>query len=254
MRFLTKEQITRLLFWERGKQERATRESVCQRRLTRLYHNGYLNRFYMTTIPGQGGSPAVYYLGATGKRYLKGLGINAKTINKPGQRIQMFLDHTLAVNDVWIEVEKMHREGVWKLVHWMTPTDIIGEKKRIPAATGQKWIVPDGLFFVVEDGKQKGFYVEVDRGTMTAKRFGMKVSAYIHYRTGGHFERASGFKNMRVIITVPTETRLLHLKKAVEGLGGRNLFWLIVESSVRKLGFGAAYWRIAGTERDAYLF
>ena len=96
--------------------------------MTLLYHNSYLNRFYMPTIPGQGGSPAVYYLGAAGRKYLKVLGINAKTINKPGQRIQMFLDHTLAVNDVWVEAEKLDREGVWKLVRWLTPTDIITEK------------------------------------------------------------------------------------------------------------------------------
>lgn len=106
------------------------------------------------------------------------------------------LQHTLGADAVFVDLYR--RLGV--------ATATVGEDAilewRNAAACGRRRARPDGYGMIRRHGETYGFFLEFDRGTMSARGYGAKWSGYYHYRESRAFERDyDGFPTILVVTT-----------------------------------------------------
>ncbi len=220
-RLLSQQQLERLL----GKSR-----STVQQSLVRLYHHRYLERVFLP-IAKFGSSPTLYILDKRGIELLMRQGIEDFP-GIPNKNLSgLFLEHTLAMNEFRIALTQACRTQGWTIETWLTENELKADYDRVKVrGKGQPVaLIPDSYFMI--DIPEKGvahFFLEMDRGTMTARRFKEKVEAYVtYYRSGGYAQRynAQGFRVLTVTDT-PTPDRSTNLAQAVsevQGIGRR--FW-----------------------------
>jgi hypothetical protein len=121
------------------------------------------------------------------------------------------LEHTIGVNRVFVNLCQLARESVGAdaddaLVEW-----------RNAATCGRRNFRPDGYGLYRRDGKLFGFFLEYDRGTMSARDYRQKFAAYHDYRASGRFDQDYvGFPTILVITNGPgPEDRIASAVRAV---------------------------------------
>ncbi len=229
-RFLTREQIERLEFGPRS-------TSAAKRRLTLLYHNGYLGRLHLPVRDAYGASRAVYYLDRRGAQSLAGvLRASVDELNwrrRDGEREETFLAHTLDVNDVRIAFTlACHRHGFnleWLDERALRRLDVL---QRIKGSGGETvTLLPDAYFTLESAGAIDGFALEVDRGTVSERRMRARIKAYGEWTGSGAYRQRLPAESLRVVFAVTAsrrgEDRLARLKRWCEEEGGRTLFWFV---------------------------
>ncbi|MDI6872045.1 MAG: replication-relaxation family protein [Bacillota bacterium] len=227
-RFLTREQIERLEFGPGA-------TSAAKRRLTLLYHNGYLGRLHLPLRDAYGASRAAYYLDRRGAQSLAGvLRASLDELNwrrRDGEQEETFLAHTLDVNDVRIAftlASRHHGLGLeWLDERALRRMDVL---QRIKGAGGETaTLLPDAYFTIGGVEGIDGFALEVDRGTVSERRMRARIRAYGEWATSGAYRRHLPAESLRVIFAVTGsrrgEDRLALLKRWCEEEGGRSLFW-----------------------------
>ena len=210
------------------------------RRLHKLYHNGYLDRplaqldYYQR---GGGSKPLVYGITSKGSALIASKqGRGARRIENRASRV--FLDHTLAVADFMVALERSAsaRSGV-RVIY---PDEIL---KRASAARRGKhsplswetritwrgtptsiWVVPDKMFGLSFSGRPretKYFFLEADRGTMPVVRTDLRRTSFLRkflsyaatYRDKLHRKRF-GMGNFRVLTVTTSKARIDSLTTA----------------------------------------
>ena len=140
----------------------------------------------------------------------------------------LFLEHTLQVNDVRIAVQLATRKQGLELLAWISEGQLKATKERVPdpRRSGRYLpVVPDGYFTLKTGGRKACFFLEIDRATMTNRRFGDKMRAYeIYVRTGRYFERY-GTRSLRVLVVTTTHQRLANLESTTEEAATLPIFW-----------------------------
>ncbi|MCC6177286.1 MAG: replication-relaxation family protein [Chloroflexi bacterium] len=118
--------------------------------------------------------------------------------------------HTLGADAVFVELYR--RLGVASAA---TGGDAVLEW-RSAAACGRRRARPDGYGMIRHHGEAYGFFLEFDRGTMSARDYGGKWSGYYHYLESRAFERDyDGFPTILVVTTSnATEERIAHSARA----------------------------------------
>ena len=245
-RILSQEQLRRLLHKSR---------STVQQILIRLYHHRYLERVFLP-VSDFGSNPTLYILDSRGREVLQREGIENFS-HQPNKDVSMmFLEHTLAINDVRIAITEFCGRVGWALDTWKTDSDLKADYDRVYVRDHRGKpkdvsLIPDGYFMVTipERGTAR-FFLELDRGTMTLERFRLKVEAYIaYYRTQGFEQRynAKGFRVLTIVDT-PSTTRLENLLSGtaqVPQIGRR--FWFCHFTSITSNNvFDASIWSVAG--------
>jgi hypothetical protein len=254
MRFLTREQVQKLEF-------APSTASYCKRRLTLLFHNGYLDRQFIP-LPGSfGSSRALYCLAQKGARLLAHeLAVDLADLDwrpRDMHRELYFLNHRLATNDFWIcAILAGQRAGL--SVSWTDERILRRREMRDyvpdPKARGQRLaVVPDGYFTLTLPGPSPSFALEIDRATVEEKPFKAKVRAYGEWKRTGTYARRYGTDSLRVLFVIASTKRdpyrLQRLKRWCEAEGGRSLFWFadggdITEDTV----FREPVWSVAGRD------
>jgi hypothetical protein len=211
--------------------------ATAQYRLERLYDHGFLERKFLTVARGEGRSPTLYILDRRGAEVLRSeRGMeNLKWWSSSKDLSPLFLEHTLAINDVLVAVIVACRQQGLLLEDWHTEHEIKADYDRVnlkDPITGQRTsiaVVPDAVFAFVAADRRHRCLVEVDRGTEKLEDFKQKVRAYIAYHESGQYERRYGGKSLRVLTVVDTrfsgQKRLENLKAATETVGGKRRFW-----------------------------
>jgi hypothetical protein len=229
LRFLTREQVQRLAFTP-------TTTSSCKRRLTLLYHHGYLDRLYVPVTLPYGSPRAVYCLGRRGAELLASeRGARHGEVDWRRQdngRDLVFLAHTLAANDVWIATIDACRNGGWPM-EWTDERALrsllSGEKIADPATGRALALIPDGHFTVEVGGVRYAFALELDRGTVEEQRVRQKTRLLGAWLQSGAYARRFHLDALRVLFVVAagasTAARLDRLRRWTEAEGGRSLFW-----------------------------
>jgi hypothetical protein len=116
---LIREQIERLLFRPDKGQDHPTKTSIALRRLRLLYHHRYVQRLEKPSSPGHGSAPMIYFLDRRGARLLESEGLEeVRWVRDGAERSLLFLDHTLAVNDVRVAIWVATRQGEIALTEW----------------------------------------------------------------------------------------------------------------------------------------
>lgn len=252
LRFATQEQLQRLLF-------SATTASSCKRRLTLLYHNGYLDRRLLPLRSQFGANRAAYCLEKRGAQLVA---FDEKTGRaqiawRPADndRELYFLEHTLACNDCRVCITLASRQDNYGLV-WTDERTLksaaMRDFVRDPRHKDERLaVIPDGYFQLTTDRPAAGFALELDRGTVEERPFKTKIRALGEWKVTGAYSRRFNTESLRVLFVVAPNNRdprrLERIKLWTEAEGGLSLFWFTSLSELSPTTvFHQPIWQVAG--------
>ena len=266
LRFASQDQIQRLLFSPAA-------ASACKRRLSLLYHNGYLDRRYLPLRSAFGSARALYCLDRRGYDLLTFRYPEAHWHwrAKDNDRELYFLEHFAATNDVRVCFTLAARSESFEL-QWT-------DERTLRAAVGRRTgrpmpgpdagnlrseqnnppAIPDGAFTLVDEDFSWGFAVELDRGNVEEKPFRQKIDALLSYWRSGDYKASLGERQLRVLfVTTPTgrdPKRLERMKQWTERQGGKGLFWFTTSTALRPTtALWEPIWLVAGRDGRYPLF
>ena len=251
-RFLRRDQIQALFF---------PSQNTANQRLLHLYQHGFLFRHLPPVRLGEGRQQAIYALDEGGADLVAAEGgmdrEGVRWRKKDNQASFLFLDHTLHINDFRIAITLAVEKRGHRVLRWYDERDIKATGERVSMPGKQRHylpVTPDAFFEVDLGDRQAGFFLEMDMGTMTNKRFKNKVRAYIIYKTKGYYERKFGTPSLRVLTLTTSQRRLRNLKRATERAGGRSLFWFTTFEALSAGQITQSVWHIAGQRETSSLF
>lgn len=243
---MTREQIQRLEF-------SAATASACKRRMTLLFHNGYVGRIALPVRNAYGAVRAVYFLERLGERALIHAGRieeSADRRRRPEHPGELFLQHRLDIADVRVAFETAARQRGYTLRWWdeaaLRRSGAFGARN----TSDQQGLLPDGYFTLGDGTGMDGFAVEADRGTVSLGSMKRRFQLYGQFANSSANRGLLPCESFRVltVITDPTaRTRLDHLKTICESVGGRSLFWFTDSDAVHTADVLADdCWSVAG--------
>jgi hypothetical protein len=234
-------------------------QTATQRRLALLYHHGFLARQFLLARGGILNSPTLYLLDRRGEELLRAeRGIDDDVNWNPSHnRVSSdFLEHALAINDVRVAITLACRQPDFEVLEWHSETHLKQDYDyaRLRGRGRPVAVVPDSYFALRTPRGKAHFFLELDRGTMTTKRFQTKVDAFIAYYQSGGYEKRYGTRSLRVLTVTLSEARLASLKAVTEAAGGGGWFWFAVLSQLKaETVLSAPVWRVAGQDSYAQL-
>lgn len=237
-RFLSREQIENLFF---------NTTARANRRLNKLYHNGYLNRVFLSAATGS--SQAVYCLDKKGVQEIAiNLGTDISEIKwQSNNRVKsLFLKHTLAINDFHIALELDSRlPSGHELVLWLSENerhDTFSAWSEKNHQWENKTLNPDGYGQYRFGDKIFSFFLEMDMGTMSNKRLKEKFQRYMEYKNSGAYQERYGLRFFRVLVVTIGVKRLRNLKK-IAGQAKADNIWLSTMEKVKENILGPIWQR-----------
>lgn len=250
-RYMTREQVERLEF-------APTTASYCKRRLSLLYHHGYLDRRFLPLRNGFGSARAYYTLDRRGAELLSELlEIPRADLDwrpRDGRREPLYMEHTLRINDART-IMMLAAKQANLAFEWTDERDLkrSAHQNRVgdPLAPDETiTIIPDG-HFVLE--KRWSFAVELDRGTVEETSFKRKVRGYGEWKATGQYSRDVGPYRFRVVFIVSDSrrdpNRLSRIKSWTEVAGGGSLFWFAtLDALTVYTALHDAVWSVAGRD------
>ncbi|MHB1390015.1 MAG: replication-relaxation family protein [Thermoleophilia bacterium] len=237
-RFLKRDQIQRLHF--AGVSPQAT-----SARLKKLSDHKFLDKLQRPVAGGA--SQAVYALDKRGADVVATtLEIDRHKVRwkRDNNRVEwLFMDHTLGISEfkVCLDVALTGRQeeiffyqrGDKSLLRRVS--DPSGKKKCIVVA-------PDAFFGIQAERGKYIFFLEVDMGTETLKRFQEKVIAYKQYWKSGKFKEDYAFNHFRVLTVAESDRRLANLIQATGKVGGRQMFVFTTFAGLHNVGIFKPIW------------
>lgn len=259
-RFVSREQIERLIFTKTEKDEK-TKKTRCPIRLRKMFDNQLLGRvrwpFHAVTLP------MVYYLGREGANLLAlKLGIErnkittlTKSEKRPAiSRSLLFLAHTLAINDFRIDVNLACQKGEARLLEWLNEYELGREYVKInhKGRKRRKAVQPDGYFAISQNGREAHFFLEMDMETTPSKRWAPKVLGLYEYRYRGKYTERFDTKSLRVLCVTPSESRkelLMEWTAKVIPERWQPLFWFTTQDEVEaQTVLTEPIWKVVGNQ------
>lgn len=208
LRLLHARQIQSLLFPDEQHATAATAARCCRRVLERLTRERLLVRLERRVGGVRAGSASfIYAIGPVGNRLVDTSG-RRRRLNEPSLR---FVDHTLAVADLLVQVTLHARSGAWEVVQWQSEPN---SWREVVTLGGTLVLRPD-LFVVLAVGEYElRWFIELDRATEHLPAIRRKCRLYnTYYRSGKEQQRRGVFP--RVLWITPTERRTVWLRKAI---------------------------------------
>lgn len=248
-RLLTREQIERLLF-------PGVAPSVSKRRLTLLFHHGYLGRIALPLRNAYGAARAVYH--AT-PRALGVLALHARIeqperLRRDHEREELFLRHTLAINDVRIGMSLATASAGYELLWWdEQELRRRGVRARLQNRQSTLRVLPDAYFVITAGGVADGFALELDRGTVSEQRMRARFRAYGEWAAAGTYRRELPCESLRVLIVADRDCdrgRLARLKRWCEDeRGGSRFLFAELDALVAASSLTSQRWLAAGDDQ-----
>ena len=235
-RFLTRDHIAALFFPSSPVARAPFLVSSCNSRLQKLFHHGYVTR---STRGHTLASATVYALDRRGVQVVaETLGLEPSDVRwSPKRRSSEFYfrEHTLAINDLWVAFELAAREhSELEVMRWEMDGPLLWDSiLDSDAPRGHLPVRPDAFMQLRWGKKVAHFFLEVDRSTMTRRRFVEKIRAYRLYWRSGGFERAYEAASFRVLTSAPTERRRESLRQAAAESGANRMFLFAVHDAIR---------------------
>lgn len=242
---------------------------MANRRLQMLTAHGYLERFRVPAVVGQGGQDYVYCLSREGAALVAArldLSRDAPSLRrrKAKPHEHLFMDHLLEINlfgaclEVALVGERVFLTTF--LAEYSTAGNGARRRRRAtedvvpdPHDPSRSLVVAPDAAFVLEgrEGRRALFFLESDRGTEKIlssryRDFTDKMIAYIGYLKGGGFKRyGEAFSGFRVLVVTTSRTRLANLRRACASLGLERLVWFTTKSQVTPEGVLGRIWQMA---------
>ncbi len=235
-RFLRRDQIQRLFFAD-------TSVPACNMRLKKIYEHCFLDRLIRPVAVGS--NQIVYALHRRGAGVVSvALNVECKNISwkRDHNRVEfLFMEHTLAVAEFKVSLDLALRdtESVDLLFY---SRESKGLQARVSDQAGKKKylvVAPDAFFGLKTQDGNSFFFLEIDMGTETLKRFREKIVAYKQYWRTGKYHQDYEFNHFRVLIIAESKRRLSSLIDATRKAGGRHMFLFATMSDIQiKKPFG----------------
>ncbi|KAA3595841.1 MAG: hypothetical protein DWQ06_16615 [Calditrichaeota bacterium] len=239
-RYLTTSQISKLIF--PGKHEQGAR-----RRLTKLYHNKYIDRLFLESgfVLGE----AVYFLDRDGyKVIVQERGYEGNFQKKNRQVKPIFLRHTIDEIEFRLALEKSVSELEHiELVKWYSEYDMkdshatkrkdkyfIYDEIFDPNTTKVISVYPDSLFVLGSSGREALYFLEVDRGTESSKKIIEKMRTYYLYFLSNKFSKYANVKRFKVLLVAHSHRRAESLRSNVQGSLGIENFLFSNKETIKK--------------------
>ncbi|MEX5710151.1 replication-relaxation family protein [Parafrankia sp. FMc6] len=215
VRVLTGAQLTRLHFHDLSA---ASRDRTRRNVLARLAQYDLVTSLERTIGGARAGSAGlVFALGVTGQRALPLLepaedatGGEAARARRPWTPGQMFLKHSLAVSELYVQLSEAQRAGYLTLVRFA-----VEAAAWWPDGAGGM-LKPDASAAVVNGDVEDSWFVEVDRATESLPTLREKLRRYVDFaRTG---QLGPDEVTPRVLLTVPHERRMRDVRNLMARL------------------------------------
>lgn len=255
-RFLKREQIERVFFSNNGKITETTRAKA-NRRLAKLTNHGFLDRIYRPVTIGK--AQAVYCLGKNAYPMLKKvLGPDKKDLvyKRRNNKVEfLFLDHALGIAEFRVQLELATRNNPdIDLLFWERESEALNDRVTDPTGK-QKYLPvrPDAFFGLKTDQGKSYFFLEVDMGTESLKRFAKKIIAYKQYWKSGKYTQKYGYKHFRVLTVAESERRLVNLIDATAKAGGKSMFLFTTFDGIEKSILGPVWFSPVSGEPSSLL-
>ena len=179
-----------------------------QRVLARLIRERLLIRLERRIGGVRAGSAGfVLALGPVGQRVLGTSGPRRRSY-EPGLR---FVDHTLAISQVVVDVTVASRRGLLDLLEAQAEPQCW---RAFGGISGRRWLRPDGFLVLASGEYELRWFIEVDRSSESLPVIVRKCQLYAEYYQSGK-EQARGGVFPRVCWVVPDETRAERLRQAI---------------------------------------
>ncbi len=207
---LLTERDQRIVHWIHGA-ELATREhvqqlffrhgsrSLCQRRLTLLYRNRYIEKLPNRALS----APDVYRVSrhcTNGVRLLRAM-IPEEPLQL-GQVKARTVEHTLDIASFRIAVIRACERAGFQLLHWRSAAELA----RMMGTAG---VIPDAYLQIerpTPDGpRRSSFFVEIQRSAQSQQALEEKCRRYGAYYYGGEYARAFGTRALRVLVAIGSD-------------------------------------------------
>jgi Replication-relaxation len=209
LRLLCAHQIQALLFSDDRHATPATAARTCRRTLERLTRHGLLVRLDRRVGGVRSGSASfVYALTSLGQRVIRADGPRRR-LAEPSER---FVEHTLAVADVFVQISVHARQLGWELLSWQSEPDCW---RAVNTLGGRIILRPDFYVVLDVDGYELRWFVEIDRATEHLPAITRKCRLYHSYYKGGHEQRLNKVFP-RVLWVVPSENRLDRVRAIID--------------------------------------
>ena len=224
-RFITRDQIKQLEF-EKGSM------TACQRRLSLLFHNGYLSAVLKAIPTGYGSSKRVYCLSKKGAALISHLYSEkeAREIkwNEKYNKVEpFFIEHTLAINDVRIAFLKAVLETKDYTLFWFNEQEVKAWKEKVddPENSGKTFpITPDAFLYLMGKDKKAYYFLEVDRATESNRRWRDKIKGYVEYVKSGKYQARFKTEALRVLTISTSKERVANLIKTTQSVENAYFF------------------------------
>ena len=163
--------------------------AVCRRHLGRLVTKRVLVRFRHHVAEAVGPSWSVYALDVAGKRLIDPDRKRWWPTPQPGNP---FIDHTLAITEVYVRLRSAERTGGFELVTF--DSEPACWRSFHGPGGARVTLKPDAFVITESSGYEDHVLVEVDLGTETTSRIIAKAKTYsAYYRTGWEQHRSGVF-------------------------------------------------------------
>lgn len=205
-----------------------------RKRLSRLESYGLVRRFINTARDHKIG-PAGYIFVLTGRgARLAGrpeaLGLRQRKIWHPSQA---FIDHWLAITDLYVRLVASARAGDLRLREFRAEGDA---KRSYRDSYGRLQILrPDACVRLATGDMLLSWFVEIDRATESPRRIAAKCHAYRAYELSRQEQRHHPvFPG--VLFIVPDEARARVIRRVIAGQpsDARGLFWVATKAEAIK--------------------
>lgn len=211
--YLSAMQVARLLF-------SVGSLTYVRRHLMELFHAAYLRRIFLPTITPLGSSRAIYCLDRKGYRHLKATGMAPEGrfhADEQPTREWLFLQHTLAANEILIAAHLLPRSGSGvTLAQMRTERELKRAMVYVPDGDVQIGLAPDSWLDLRQGAHQSCLAIELDRGTVERKSLQRKIGAYLEYARGP-YQAAFGTQSLTVVfVTTSGQHRVNELLKWTE--------------------------------------
>ncbi len=267
-RLMTREQIERLLFAPGHGQTHLTKTSEVRERLKLLYHHGFLERIASPVGHGSWAWRPVYRLAQKGAQLiaaelgttvgkLKYWGKGDDRDHRATDTSQLFLNHTLKVNDVRIAIAQAATRHGYQVEKWLDDTQLKSQEMKdyvtVAGGGGENQrvaIIPDAYFVLHLGDRRAHFFLELDQATMSNTRWETRVRAYLAY-TRGKYQARYQTNSLRILTVTTTAERLANLRRTTVKAGGKDSFWFTTfDQATAETIFLAPIWLVADPEKS----
>lgn len=210
VRVLTGRQLERLHFYDLAVPNRDRARRRVLNRLIALSVITTLDRSIGGVRAGNAG--LVYTLDAAGQKLLRLLnGEGQEPVRRPWTPSALFLNHTLAVSELYVRLRESERARLLELVTFRA------EPACWQRTASLGTLKPDAYVLVAAGDIENAWWLEVDRGTESPGTLRRKLNLYLLAAQAG----VTGPDGIlpRVLVTVPNEHRLNTVHTVTDSLG-----------------------------------